>query len=100
MDDSRIGVSDFAPGWSTNLLNRILLRRIPYPVIPLMSPNTDTAPPLGCGPQPDPNTPEFQACIRDHYSMYPVQRWFFKEALYGDQRSFGIASPGRSARSG
>jgi uncharacterized protein (DUF1800 family) len=55
----------------------------PYPVIPLMSVNTDTAPPLGCGPRPDPVTPEYQACIRDHYQMYQVQKWFFKEALYG-----------------
>jgi uncharacterized protein (DUF1800 family) len=22
-------------------------------------------------------------CLRDHYSMYPVQTWFYKEALYG-----------------
>lgn len=55
----------------------------PYPIIPLMSVNTDTAPPLGCGPQPTPNTPEYQACIRDYYQMYQVQKWFFKEAFYG-----------------
>lgn len=55
----------------------------PYPNIPLMSVNTDTAPPLGCGPQPVPNTPQYQACIRDHYQMYQPQKWFFKEAFYG-----------------
>ncbi|MEP7148639.1 MAG: DUF1800 family protein, partial [Acidobacteriota bacterium] len=55
----------------------------PYPIIPLMSVNTDTAPPLGCGPRPNPVTPEYQVCIRDHYQMYQVQKWFFNEALYG-----------------
>ena len=50
----------------------------PYPNIPLMSVNNNTAPPLGCG---DPVEP---VCNRDHYSMYPVQTWFFKEAFYGD----------------
>ena len=55
----------------------------PYPMIPLMSVNADTAPPLGCGVRPDPVTPEYQACIRDHYTMYQIQKWFFKEAFYG-----------------
>jgi len=55
----------------------------PYPAIPLMNVNADTAPPLGCGPRPDPVTPVYQACIRDHYNMYQVQNWFFREAFYG-----------------
>jgi uncharacterized protein (DUF1800 family) len=55
----------------------------PYPVIPLKSTTVETAPPLGCGPRPDPVTPEYQACVRDHYTMYPIQTWFFKEAFYG-----------------
>ena len=55
----------------------------PYPVIPLMSGNADTAPPLGCGLRPDPVTTEYTICIRDHYQMYPVQTWFFREAFYG-----------------
>ena len=50
----------------------------PYPNIPLMSVNNNTAPPLGCGDPID------QACNREHYSMYPVQAWFYKEAFYGD----------------
>ena len=29
------------------------------------------------------HSPERTACIRDHYTMYPVQNWFFKEAFYG-----------------
>ena len=55
----------------------------PYPDIPLKSTNTaDTT--LGCGPAPSPSTLEYRVCIRDHYSMYPVQKWFYTEALYGD----------------
>jgi uncharacterized protein (DUF1800 family) len=56
----------------------------PYPNIPLKATDSQVAPPAGCGPQPTPNTPEYQACIRDHYTMYPIQTWFYKEALYGD----------------
>ncbi len=46
----------------------------PYPNLPLKP--TDTA--LGC-PTGSPAT-----CVRDHYTMYPLQTWFYKEALYGD----------------
>ncbi len=56
----------------------------PYPNIPLKSTDSTVLPPAGCGPQPLPTTTEYQVCIRDHYSMYPVQTWFYKEALYGD----------------
>ena len=52
----------------------------PYPNIPLMSVNIETAPPLGCGPT---TTPGYQACIRDHYTQYQLQKWFYKEAFYG-----------------
>ncbi|MDI1242720.1 MAG: DUF1800 domain-containing protein [bacterium] len=55
----------------------------PYPNISLKSTNTDDIA-LGCGPAPVPTTLEYRICIRDHYSMYPVQKWFFSEALYGD----------------
>ncbi|HMO82328.1 MAG TPA: DUF1800 domain-containing protein [Pyrinomonadaceae bacterium] len=54
----------------------------PYPDIPLKSTDSNNVT-LGCGMFPD-NTPERRACNRDHYSMYPVQNWFMKEALYGD----------------
>ena len=50
----------------------------PYPVIPLMSVNAQAAPPAGCG------NPSDNVCLRDHYSMYPVQTWFYREALYGE----------------
>ena len=46
----------------------------PYPNIPLM-PTTATT---DCQNNIPVN------CIRDHYSMYPVQTWFYKEALYGE----------------
>jgi uncharacterized protein (DUF1800 family) len=55
----------------------------PYPNIPLKSTNQVDAV-LGCGPAPNPSTLEYRICNRDHYSMYPVQKWFFSEALYGD----------------
>ena len=59
----------------------------PYPPFPNMNINNPQAdPPAGCGPIPDPNPPTstYAICIRDHYSMYPVQTWFFREAFYGD----------------
>ena len=59
----------------------------PYPAFPNMNINNPQAdPPIGCGPQPDPNPPTtpYAICIRDHYSMYPAQTWFFREAFYGD----------------
>ncbi len=56
----------------------------PYPIIPLKS--TDTQNTLGCGTVPVPRTPEYDVCIRDHYTMYPIQRWFFTDALYGESQ--------------
>jgi uncharacterized protein (DUF1800 family) len=57
----------------------------PYPNIPLKNSDANAAITSGgCGPAPVPTTPEYRICIRDHYSMYPVQTWFFREALYGD----------------
>lgn len=47
-----------------------------YPNFPLKS--GDSA--VGC-PTTDPNR---AVCLRDHYSMYPQQNHFFKEALYSD----------------
>ena len=53
----------------------------PYPNFPLLP----TTPPINCNgltdggvPDPDP------LCFANHYSMYPVQNWFYKEAFYGD----------------
>lgn len=54
----------------------------PYPNIPLK--NSDAANATnGCGMFAS-GTPELRICIRDHYSMYPVQTWFFREAFYGE----------------
>lgn len=53
----------------------------PYPDIPLKNTNRDDVT-TGCGPFAD--TAVYRACIRNHYSMYPLQNWFFQEALYGD----------------
>ncbi|MBC7901316.1 MAG: DUF1800 domain-containing protein [Saprospiraceae bacterium] len=54
----------------------------PYPNFPLKSTdqnNTTT----GCGMFTD-GTLEQRICDRDHYSMYPVQKWHFTEAFYGE----------------
>ncbi len=53
----------------------------PYPDIPLKSTDSTNVT-IGCGMFPD-GTLERRICNRDHYSMYPVQKWFFTEALYG-----------------
>ncbi len=53
----------------------------PYPNIPLKSTDQGNVT-LGCGMFPNPS-PEYSVCIRDHYTMYPVQKWFWKEAFYG-----------------
>jgi uncharacterized protein (DUF1800 family) len=54
----------------------------PYPDIPLK--NSDSANTTnGCGMFAS-GTPEQRICLRDHYSMYPIQTWFFREAFYGE----------------
>lgn len=54
----------------------------PYPDLPLKNTDVNNAT-NGCGMFAS-GTPEFRACTRDFYSMYPMQAWFFREALYGD----------------
>jgi uncharacterized protein (DUF1800 family) len=46
----------------------------PYPNLQLMPSNVST----DCQNNIPAN------CVRDFYSMYPVQNWFYKEAFYGD----------------
>lgn len=54
----------------------------PYPNFPLMN---ITPPPECNGSETD--TPDtYPLCFRDHYTMYPLQNWFFKEAFYGDSQ--------------
>ena len=55
----------------------------PYPDIPLKSIDIQNVT-LGCGMFLPTSTIEYRRCLRDHYSMYPVQKWFFTEALYGE----------------
>jgi len=50
----------------------------PYPNIDLRPVNATT----DCDNQNGDDVPA--TCFRDHYSMYPVQTWFYKEALYGE----------------
>lgn len=54
----------------------------PYPDLPLKSsdPADEVA---GCGMFPD-RTDERAVCKRDHYSMYLLQNWFFRQAFYGE----------------
>jgi len=44
----------------------------PYPNLALQQ----TTPPTNCTGN----------CLRDNYSMYPLQNWFFREALYGEDQ--------------
>lgn len=55
----------------------------PYPEIPLKNIDAQNVT-NGCGMFLPTTTVEYRLCVRDHYSMYPVQRWFLKEALYGN----------------
>jgi uncharacterized protein (DUF1800 family) len=45
---------------------------MPYPNLPPQQ----TIPPTTC----------VGTCLRDNYSMYPLQNWFFREALYGEDQ--------------
>jgi len=52
----------------------------PYPNLPLKSSDQNNVT-AGCGTL---SGEPFRVCVRDHYGMYSVQKWFFKEAFYGD----------------
>ncbi len=54
----------------------------PYPDIPLRNSDAGNVT-NGCGMFAS-NSEERRICNRDFYSMYPVQKWFFTEALYGE----------------
>jgi hypothetical protein len=51
-----------------------------YPNLPLM--NLDSTQPLASGGC----TGGATTCVRDNYTMYPMQNWFFKDAFYGDNQ--------------
>jgi hypothetical protein len=49
---------------------------------------TVTVPPVDCNGTTgvgDPTDPD-PVCFRNRYSMFPVQNWFFREALYGEDQ--------------
>ncbi len=53
----------------------------PYPNFPLRP----TTLPTDCNGQIDDSQPDPDPfCYPNHYTMYPVQNWFYKEAFYGD----------------
>ena len=53
----------------------------PYPAFPLRP----TTLPTSCNGQIDDGQPDPDPfCYPNHYTMYPVQNWFYKEAFYGD----------------
>ena len=53
----------------------------PYPNFPLRATN----PPIDCNGLIDNGVPDSDPfCYINHYSMYPMQNWFYKEAFYGD----------------
>ena len=54
----------------------------PYPELPLKNGNSAETT-NGCGMFTT-GTLERRICDRDHYTQYPLQVWFFKEALYGN----------------
>lgn len=51
----------------------------PYPTIPYPNP-----PLMPSTPDDTCSITTFPSCYRQHYTMQPVQQWFFKEAFYGD----------------
>ncbi|HEX8736904.1 MAG TPA: DUF1800 family protein [Pyrinomonadaceae bacterium] len=53
-----------------------------YPKIPLMP----AAPPTDCDGNPNNVADLPPTCFRDRYSMYLLQRWFYREALYGEDQ--------------
>ena len=59
---------------------------LPYPSVSNPYPNQPlkpASPPSDCdGDAAVPDVPT--TCFRDTYTMYPLQSWFFREAMYGD----------------
>ncbi len=57
-----------------------------YPTLPLYNTNDNVTNNVTTSCYGDPNVsgnPARSACLRDHYSMYPLQNQFFTNALYG-----------------
>lgn len=57
----------------------------PYPTIPYPNfPLRPTTLPQNCNGVEDPLPDPDPFCFDNHYTMYPVQNWFYREALYGE----------------
>jgi uncharacterized protein (DUF1800 family) len=81
---------------ATDALNRRIQRiglrswlaeqfEMPYPTIPYPNfPLRPTNPPQNCNGLADPDPDPDPLCYPNHYSMYPMQNWFYREAFYGD----------------
>ncbi len=56
----------------------------PYPSFPLVG----TTPPTTCNGTSGMNDPADTdaLCFRNHYTMFPLQTWFYREALYGEDQ--------------
>ncbi|MGQ0543667.1 MAG: DUF1800 domain-containing protein [Blastocatellia bacterium] len=71
-----------------NRIRRIGLRtwlaeqlEMPYPTYPYPNPpQMPTIPPADCALNTNPT------CYRDRYTMIPLQKWFFNEAMYGNSQ--------------
>lgn len=51
----------------------------PYPTLPYPNPaQMQFPPPSGC------SLATFPTCYLEHYTMIPLQKWFFREAIYGN----------------
>jgi uncharacterized protein (DUF1800 family) len=76
----------FGPSTATDLrLRRIGLRTwlaeqfdMPYPTFAYPNPPQQPTAQTNCTPTTNPS------CYREHYTMIPLQKWFFTEAFYGN----------------
>ncbi len=58
---------------------------IPYPTLPYPNfPLRPTTLPQNCNGVSDPLPDPDPFCYDNHYTMYPVQNWFYREAFYGE----------------
>ena len=73
----RIGYST----WLEEQMDEAIYGSFTYPVYELQA----TTPSPTCdGDNQPPDNP--LTCFRDHYTMYPLQNWFYKEALYNENQ--------------
>ncbi|MET0752331.1 MAG: DUF1800 domain-containing protein [Pyrinomonadaceae bacterium] len=73
----RIGYST----WLEEQMSELNFLSFTYPEMALQQ---ATPSPLCDGNSQPPDSP--QTCFRDNYTMYPLQNWFYKEALYNENQ--------------